>query len=101
MTPEKQIERMKEAGILFPPCKIGDTVYSVGIIDEPLIDAYTVGAIMYDGEKYYVSEDCDCWNEYGSDSALRDASEAIRKFHELREEWEEAKENDKIHDEDI
>lgn len=93
MTTEKWITAMKEAGILFPPCKIGDTVYAVGVIDEPFFDAYTAEAIMYDGEKWYVTEDHNCWNEFGTDEALTDPREAMKRFHEIKAKWSKEREN--------
>lgn len=77
---------------LYAPCKIGDTLYAVVTYDDdepPFIEMYEVGAVMYDGEKWYVaSDDFTLWDEYGSDTALADEKEAIRKFLKLRKEYE-------------
>ena len=90
----KWIEAMQAAGMLFPPFKIGDELYAVGDLGEPYIESYTVAAVMFDGERWYASDDMSTWNEYGTDEAITSANEAIAKFSKIRNEWMEAHKND-------
>jgi hypothetical protein len=78
----------KRRTALYPPCDIGDAVYYVGQLDvEPFIEEYTVKALMYDGEKWYTTDDYCTFNEIGTDEAILDEGEALARFRELRDEY--------------
>jgi hypothetical protein len=83
----------KRRTALYPPCDIGDAVYYVGqldvepFIEEPFIEEYTVKALMYDGEKWYTTDDYCTFNEIGTDEAILDEGEALARFRELRDEY--------------
>jgi hypothetical protein len=42
---------------------------------------------MYDGEKWYVTKDFDCFNEIGTDEAILDEGAALARLRELRDEY--------------
>lgn len=75
--------------LLSAPCAIGDTVYAVWTEDDgaPEIDFYIVRALMYDGERWMVTSDYSTFEEVGSNGALLDAAEAIRRFREARDKF--------------
>lgn len=76
--------------VLLTPCKIGDTVYSVGQImdnEPPFIEGYTVSAVMWDGKKWYVTDDFSTFNEIGTEEAILDAEKAIEIFKAKRDEY--------------
>lgn len=80
----------KEKKALYPPCEIGDTVYLVGQLDleeAPCLEEYTVSGILWDGEKWYVTEDFGCFNEVGTDEAILDEGAALERFRALRDEY--------------
>lgn len=80
----------KEKTALYPPCKIGDKAYIVGkIVEEepPFIEEYTVAGILWDGEKWYITEDFGCFNEIGTDEAMLDESAALARFRAMRDEY--------------
>jgi hypothetical protein len=79
----------KRRTALYPPCNIGDTVYYVGQWAEepPFLDSYTVSGILWDGEKWYVTEDFGCFNEVGTDEVILDEGEALARFRKLRDEY--------------
>ena len=78
----------KEKKALYPPCDIGDTAYYVGQFDvELFINEYTVKALMYDGEKWYTTDDYCTFNEIGTDEAILDEGAALARFRELRDEY--------------
>lgn len=73
--------------VLYPPCDIGDKAYYVGQFDAELfIDEYTVKALMYDGEKWYTTDDYCTFNEIGTYEAILDEGAALARFRELRDE---------------
>lgn len=68
-----RLEKMIACGdLLEPPCKIGQTVYSVITFEEendelpPLIEEWQVKTITFDGVKWYASGDYDEQIEVGS-----------------------------------
>ena len=80
----------KEKKALYPPCEIGDTVYYVGQMDSedpPCIEEYTVSGILWNGERWYVTEDFGCFEEVGTDEAILNAGAALARFHALRDEY--------------
>jgi hypothetical protein len=80
----------KKRTALYPPCEIGDTVYWVGQIDSedpPSIEEYTVSGILWDGEKWYTTDDYCTFNEIGTDEAILDEGEALARFRKLRDEY--------------
>ena len=85
---QKAIEALKEAGVLFPPCKIGDTVYGVFELDDensPSIEKYIVTELLYDGEKWYAGCGDGTYDEFGTDGAILDIEYAVRRFREIRD----------------
>lgn len=88
MDNEKIKKALEEAGALFPPCRIGDTIYAVGSLDgEPYIEAYTAEMIAWDGERWLIYDDGGLFNEIGTDEAILDHEEALARFRELRDEY--------------
>ena len=77
----------KEKKALYPPCEIGDTVYYVGqwAGEPPFIEEYAVSAVMWDGKKYYITDDFATFNEIGTDEAILDEGAALARFRELRD----------------
>ena len=76
--------------VLLTPCEIGDTVYCVGQCTEkeaPFIESYTVSAVMWDGKKWYVTDDFSTFNEIGTEEAILDAAKAIEIFKAKRDEY--------------
>lgn len=75
--------------LLSAPCAIGDTVYAVWTGDDgaPEIDFYIVRALLYNGERWMVTSDYSTFDEVGSDGAILEAGEAIRRFREARDEF--------------
>lgn len=81
-------EKSTNGVTLLAPCEIGDTAYCVDQLDEELlIEEYTVKALMYDGEKWYTTDDYCTFNEIGTDEAILDEGEALARFRELRDEY--------------
>ena len=78
----------KEKKALYPPCNIGERVYAVfNLDDEPSLESYDVAGILWDGEKWYVTDDAGCFNEIGTDDAMIDEGAALARFRELRDEY--------------
>lgn len=80
----------KEKKALYPPCEIGDTVYYVGQMDSedpPFIDGYTVNAVIWDGERWAVTDEDSTIFNVGTDEAILDEGAALARFRELREEY--------------
>lgn len=44
-------------------------------------------ALMYDGEKWYTTDDYCTFNEIGTDEAILNAGAALARFHALRDEY--------------
>lgn len=76
--------------VLVTPCEIGDTAYYIGYgadNEPPFIESYTVSAVMWDGKKWYITDDFSTFNEIGTEEAMLDASKAIEIFKAKRDEY--------------
>ncbi len=54
---DDEVDYLLENGIVIPPCKVGDTVYTVGIFTGQLTE-HTVTSIIYSGNNIFLCLEC-------------------------------------------